>query len=141
MTPKGGSVPESPLDLDTRFRLLRALEEDPNVSQRDLSKELGLSLGKINYCLRALVDKGWVKAGNFRRSERKHRYLYQLTPAGLSEKARITNRFLKRKIKEHQALAEEIERLRNELSGTGDENTRTATTANSTANLGFVDKK
>jgi len=108
-------VPESPLDLDTRFRLLRALEDDPNISQRDLSEELGLSLGKVNYCLRALIDKGWVKAGNFRRSEKKHRYLYQLTPAGLAEKTRITNRFLKRKIAEHRALTEEIERLRGEL--------------------------
>ncbi|RFF27892.1 MarR family EPS-associated transcriptional regulator [Wenzhouxiangella sp. 15181] len=107
--------------MDTRFQLLRALENDPNISQRALSQELGLSLGKTNYCIRALIDKGWVKAGNFRRSEKKHRYLYQLTPAGITEKARITNRFLKRKIEEHQALAEEIERLREELtSGEGE---------------------
>ncbi|WP_376695200.1 MarR family EPS-associated transcriptional regulator [Wenzhouxiangella sp. EGI_FJ10305] len=108
-------MPESPIDLDTRFRLLRALENDPNISQRNLAQELGLSLGKVNYCLRALIDKGWVKAGNFHRSEKKHRYLYKLTPAGLSEKARITNRFLKRKIAEHRALTEEIERLRGEV--------------------------
>lgn len=114
--PKGGSVPEFPVDLETRFRLLRALENDPHISQRDLSNELGLSLGKVNYCLRALTQRGWVKIDNFRKSEKKHRYLYQLTPAGVAEKARIANRFLKRKMEEHRALTDEIERLRAELS-------------------------
>lgn len=114
--PKGGSVPETSLDIDTRFRLLRALEQDPQISQRDLAQELGLSLGKTNYCLRALIDKGWVKAGNFRRSKNKQRYLYQLTPAGIAEKTRITHRFLKHKLEEHRALTNEIERLRAELA-------------------------
>lgn len=109
-------MPESTLDIDTRFRLLRALETDPNISQRDLARELGLSLGKTNYCLRALTEKGWIKIDNFRRSEHKHRYLYKLTPAGIAEKTRIAHRFLKRKIEEHEALTEEIKRLRDELS-------------------------
>lgn len=108
-------MPESPIDLDTRFRLLSALERDPHASQRTLSREVGLSLGKTNYCIRALVGKGWIKVGNFQRSSNKKRYLYKLTPSGLSEKARIAHRFLKRKVAEHQALAEEIERLRGEM--------------------------
>jgi EPS-associated MarR family transcriptional regulator len=109
------------LNLETRFRLLKALESNPEISQRALAEELGISLGKTNYCLRALIDKGLVKAGNFSRSAHKHRYLYQLTPAGIAEKARITGRFLKRKIAEHEALTREIEALRQEV-GTGSDN-------------------
>ena len=103
------------MNLETRFRLLKALESNPEISQRALAEELGISLGKTNYCLRALIDKGLVKAGNFSRSAHKHRYLYQLTPAGIAEKARITGRFLKRKIAEHEALTREIEALRREV--------------------------
>lgn len=114
-------MPESPLDLDTRFQLLRALENDPCISQRALSRELGLSLGKTNYCLRALMIKGWVKAGNFRRSPNKQRYLYRLTPAGVAEKARIAHRFLKRKIAEHEELTRQIEGLRSEIDGAMDD--------------------
>jgi len=108
-------VPESFLDIDTRFRLLHTLEKDPEITQRALADELGISLGKTHYCLRALVDKGWLKIHNFRHSKAKHRYLYQLTPSGIAEKTRITHRFLKRKVAEHQALTDEIERLRQEL--------------------------
>ena len=108
-------MPEPPVDIDTRFRLLRALERDPAISQRDLARQLGLSLGKTNYCLRALIDRGWVKAGNFRRSKHKQRYLYKLTPSGLAEKASVAQRFLQRKIAEHQALHDEIETLRAEI--------------------------
>ncbi len=107
--------PFQDLNLETRFRLLRALESNPEISQRALAEELGVSLGKTNYCLKALMDKGWVKAGNFGRSKKKHRYLYQLTPAGLAEKARITGRFLKRKLAQHEALTREIEQLRREI--------------------------
>ena len=103
------------LDLDTRFRLLRTLEKDPEITQRALADQLGISLGKTHYCLRALVDKGWLKIHNFRRSRHKQRYLYKLTPSGIAEKTRITHRFLKRKVAEHQALTDEIERLRHEL--------------------------
>ena len=109
-------MPDNPLNLETRFRLLRTLEARPDISQRALAEELGISLGKTNYCLHALVEKGWVKAGNFSRSRQKRRYLYQLTPSGLAEKARITHRFLKRKMIEHKALTREIEQLRHEVS-------------------------
>lgn len=102
------------MNLETRYRLLRHIEANPEITQRALAEEVGISLGKVNYCLKALVDKGLVKAGNFSRSQHKHRYLYQLTPAGLAEKARITGRFLKRKIAEHEELTREIERLRKE---------------------------
>lgn len=108
-------MPETTLDIDTRFRLLQALESNPEISQRALARELGLSLGKTHYCLHALVAKGWVKVNNFRRSRHKHRYLYQLTPQGISEKTRITRRFLKRKIQEHRELTAEITRLRRQL--------------------------
>ena len=102
------------MNLETHFRLLRLIEANPEITQRELAEQAGISLGKVNYCLRALIDKGWVKAGNFSRSQQKHRYLYQLTPAGIAEKARITGRFLKRKIAEHEALTREIEQLRKE---------------------------
>jgi EPS-associated MarR family transcriptional regulator len=83
-----------------------------------LAKELGISLGKTNYCLRALIDKGYVKAVNFGKSDAKHRYFYQLTPQGLAAKARITRRFLNRKLEEHAALLKEIEQLRSEVANT-----------------------
>ena len=104
------------MNLDTRFRLLRLLESNPEISQRALAEKLGVSLGKTNYCLKALIEKGLVKAENFRRSRHKHRYLYQLTPAGVAEKTRITSRFLKRKLAEHEALTKEIEQLRKEVT-------------------------
>ena len=103
------------MNLETRLTILRTLESKPDLSQRGLARELGISLGKTNYCLRALIDRGWVKAGNFGKSRAKHRYLYQLTPAGIAAKARITQRFLKRKLQEHETLVKEIERLRQEL--------------------------
>ena len=102
-------------DSETRFRILRALSANPEMTQRELASELGISLGKANYCLRALVDKGLIKAANFRRSKHKSRYLYQLTPTGIAEKAGLTRRFLRRKVAEHRALTREIERLRDEL--------------------------
>lgn len=107
---------EYSIDLDTRFRILRTLESNPEITQRDLARELGLSLGKTNYCLRALVKKGLLKIGNFRRSKHKHRYLYVVTPTGITEKTTLAHRFLKRKIAEHRALTEEIDRLREELT-------------------------
>ena len=103
------------MDLETRFRLLRALDRNPDLSQRDLARELGVSLGKTHYVLKALIERGWVKAANFGRSQQKHRYLYQLTPHGVTAKARITRRFLQRKLEEHEALTAEIEKLRLEV--------------------------
>lgn len=116
--PNGGSVSESPSpNSETRFRILRALSQNPEMTQRELAGQLGISLGKTNYCLRALIDKGLIKAASFRRSRHKARYLYQLTPRGIAEKAGLTKRFLRRKIKEHQALTKEIQRLREEITG------------------------
>ena len=100
---------------DAHYRLLRLLEEEPQLSQREIADRLGISLGKVNYCMRALADKGWVKMGNFYRSHNKKAYLYVLTPKGLAEKAAMTVRFLRRKEAEHRALMEEIEVLRKEV--------------------------
>ena len=104
------------MNLETHFRLLRLIEANPEITQRELAEQVGVSLGKVNYCLKALIEKGLIKAGNFSRSQHKHRYLYQLTPAGIAEKARITSRFLQRKIAEHEALTREIEQLRRETA-------------------------
>lgn len=100
------------LDDATRYRLLKRLHADPDVSQRALAKELGISLGKLNYCLRAVIAKGWVKAVNFKNSSNKKAYAYYLTPQGIDEKARVTGRFLKRKLQEYEAIEREIEELR-----------------------------
>lgn len=100
---------------ETHYRLLRLLEDQPGVSQRQIAAELGVSLGKVNYCVKALVDRGWVKAGNFYRSSRKRNYLYQLTPRGIAAKGHLAVRFLRRKEAEYEALVEEIESLRDEI--------------------------
>src|SRR3989338_6679821 len=97
------------MDDDTHYRLLRLLEANPELSQRDLARELGTSLGKINYCLNALIEKGWVKAQNFRNSRNKLAYAYLLTPQGIEQKAKLTVRFLRRKIAEYNTLETEIE--------------------------------
>ena len=104
-----------PLDDGIRLAILRLLEERPEVSQRELARELGLSLGKTNYCLRALIEKGWVKARNFRDSGNKLGYAYVLTPSGMRAKATATLDFLARKQSEFAALEAEIERLRREV--------------------------
>lgn len=97
-----------------RYRLLRYLEENPDASQRQLARQLGVSLGKVNYCLKALVDKGLVKVGNFKNNPNKRVYAYLLTPKGLEEKAAMTIHFLKRKLEEHRLLEQEIQELRRE---------------------------
>jgi len=106
--------PETSIKLndDTRYQLLRILQYSPDVSQRELARRMGISLGKTNYCLRAVMEKGWVKARNFRNSRNKAAYMYVLTPSGITAKARITRRFLKRKIVEYEQLRIEIEELR-----------------------------
>jgi MarR family transcriptional regulator, temperature-dependent positive regulator of motility len=106
------------VNLETRFQLLRELEANPDLSQRALAQKMGLSLGKTHYCLKALIDKGWVKAGNFKNSNAKHRYFYILTPAGITAKAKLTRRFLKRKMAEHDQIVKEIEQIRQELEKT-----------------------
>ena len=100
---------------ELRYKILKRLETDPNLSQRELAKELDMSLGKVNYCLKALLEKGWIKAGNFKSNPNKMGYAYILTPSGLEEKANVTVRFLKRKLEEHQAVKKEIEQLRSEI--------------------------
>lgn len=99
----------------TRYQLLTLLQENPQLSQRDLAQRIGISLGKTNYCLNALIDRGWVKIHNFRNSRNKTAYLYKLTPAGLNEKVFVTRRFLARKLQEHADLTNEIEHLRREV--------------------------
>ena len=101
---------------EIRLQILRELESDPGLSQRDLAKALGVSLGKTNYCLRALVEKGLVKVENFRKSDNKLAYAYQLTPRGISDKARITRKYLQTKLREYKALESEIEVLRKEVT-------------------------
>lgn len=103
------------LQEDIQFQVLRRLHETPNLSQRTLAKELGISLGSINFCFQALMEKGWVKMQNFSQSNHKMGYVYLLTPAGLAEKTVQTARFLKRKMEEHEELRNEIEQLRAEL--------------------------
>lgn len=105
-----------PSDDDIRFRVMRALEANPQLSQRDLAKTLGISLGVVNYCLKGLVEKGQVKVSNFRASGNKLRYAYVLTPRGVLERARLTKNFLQRRMAEHEALRAEITALQEELS-------------------------
>jgi EPS-associated MarR family transcriptional regulator len=97
------------------LNLLRALSAAPQTTQRGLAQRLGVSLGRINFCLRALSDKGWIKVNNFRRSDRKWAYTYVLTPAGADEKLRLTLRFLQRKSAEYDRLRAELEALRQEV--------------------------
>jgi EPS-associated MarR family transcriptional regulator len=100
---------------ETRYKILRLLQEDPKMSQRDLARALGISLGKVNYCLQALVQTGLVKANNFKNNRNKAAYMYFLTRRGIAEKARATARFFEHKMAEHEALQREIELLRQEL--------------------------
>lgn len=102
-----------------RYQILKLLEARPDLNQRAVAAELGISLGKVNFCLRALIDKGLLKANNFRNNQNKRAYAYFLTPKGLEEKARITVQFLRLKMAEYEALDQEIERLRAEVAGIG----------------------
>ena len=97
-----------------RYELLKLLETQPELSQREIAKHLGISLGKVNFCLKALVDKGLVKARRFKKSPNKKAYLYVLTLKGMEEKGKVTLRFLARKQAEHRQLQEEIESLKAE---------------------------
>ena len=100
---------------EIRYRILKKIAEDPDVSQRELADQMGVSLGKINYCMQALKDRGLVKARNFKNNPDKRRYLYMLTPKGVEEKTRVTARFLKRKLNEYELLKKEIAELRKEV--------------------------
>jgi EPS-associated MarR family transcriptional regulator len=99
---------------EIHYKLMRMLQANPQMSQRDAARELGVSLGKVNYCLRALVRRGWVKASNFKNSQNKAAYMYLLTPRGLEQKASLTLRFLQVKLREYEALRAEIEQMRHE---------------------------
>jgi EPS-associated MarR family transcriptional regulator len=102
------------------YKLMRLLDENPGMSQRDAARELGVSLGKLNYCLRALMGRGWVKAANFKNSQNKAAYLYMLTPSGISQKANLAVEYLKEKVSEYEALRVEIERMQRETRADSD---------------------
>ena len=100
---------------DAEYLILKKFQDNPYLTQRELSKELGVSLGKTNYIINALIDKGWIKLKNFKRSDKKLGYSYLLTTQGITEKAILAQKFLKRKSDEYNKLKEEIEKLKNEL--------------------------
>ncbi len=106
-------------DGDEILRLLREIKKSPELTQRELSHKLGISLGKVNFLLNALIRKGFVKAHNFKNSYNKKAYLYMLTPHGLEEKAKVTYRFFKRKLEEYERLESEIRELREEIQDLG----------------------
>jgi EPS-associated MarR family transcriptional regulator len=105
---------------ETRYRILKLLEADPHASQRRIADELGISLGRVNFCLQALIEKGLVKVNNFRGNANKRAYLYLLTPRGIEEKAVVTARFLKRKLDEYESLKRELEDLQREARKSSD---------------------
>ena len=100
---------------ELEYKVLRWLEKNPNITQRQLAKELGVSLGKTHYLISSLIKVGWVKLDNFKRSDNKMGYMYLLTPKGVNEKAKITKTFLVRKENEYQQLKYEIEQLKSEV--------------------------
>lgn len=105
---------QSKLQEDTYFRVMRILDEKPQITQRELAEQLGVSVSGLNYCLKALMQKGWVKMQNFRHNPNKMGYAYLLTPTGVAQKAALTSTFLKRKMQEYEALRAEIEDLQSE---------------------------
>ena len=102
---------------DAHYKLMRLIERNPELSQRELAKALGVSLGKANYCIQALIEKGWIKANNFRHSTNKLGYAYLLTPEGIEQKAVLTKNFLQRKMQEYEALQQEIRELKKDMQG------------------------
>ena len=107
-----------------RYRILKLLEKNPAASQRDIARELGVSVGRVNFCLQALGEKGLIKVNNFRNSTNKRAYLYALTPKGMNEKAKVTVRFLERKLQEYETLKGQIAELQREAKGTASPNGR-----------------
>ena len=105
----------SQLQEDTYFRVLRLLQDNPDLTQREIAQRLGLSTSGLNYCLKALIDKGWVKVHNFSQSKNKFGYIYVLTPQGMAEKLLLASRFLRRKMSEYEALRAEIDGLQAEV--------------------------
>ena len=107
---------QSQLQEDTYYRVMRLLEANPDMTQRELAELLGVSVGGLNYCLKALMQKGWVKVQNFSHSKNKFGYVYLLTPSGVLQKAALTGRFLQRKMSEYEALKNEIDSLKAEVA-------------------------
>jgi EPS-associated MarR family transcriptional regulator len=106
----------SQLQEDTYFRVLRMLQDNPDMTQREIAEKLGISTSGLNYCLKALIDKGLVKVHNFSQSKNKFGYIYVLTPQGIAEKAMLAGHFLKRKMTEYEQLQDEIEALKVEMN-------------------------
>ena len=111
---------------EIRYKLVRVVQAHPRMSQREVARELGISLGRVNYCLKALVEKGWIKATRFRNSQNKAAYMYLLTPRGLEGKASLTVQFLKTKLREYENLRMEIEEVRREVMAGNESNQRQA---------------
>ena len=107
------------LEKEETLHIIREIERSPEMSQRELSIRLGISVGKINFLMNALIDKGFVKVENFRKSDNKIAYLYNLTPRGIEEKARMTYLFFKRKTAEYEQLAQDIRQLQAEVQQAG----------------------
>lgn len=116
------STMQGQLATEAHYRVLKALEANPKISQRQLATELGISVGKANYCIKALIDAGWVKARNFQNSNNKLAYAYVLTPSGIHSKSQLMMRFLDHKRREFEALRREIAALSAELDGHDVEN-------------------
>ena len=106
-------------DHEIRYRLFKLLGDDPNLTQRQMAENMGISLGKFNYCLNELVKKGFVKINRFKSSQNKAAYMYILTPRGLEEKTKITVRFLKRKIQEFEKIKQQIKEISREIDDAG----------------------
>jgi EPS-associated MarR family transcriptional regulator len=100
---------------EVHYKLMRLLDANPQMSQRDIARELGVSLGKVNYCLQSLIKKGWIKATNFTNSQNKAAYMYLLTPRGIEQKAGLTVQFLQARVREYEALRAEIKQIRREV--------------------------
>ena len=116
LQPQESTDPREFVMNDMHYKLMRLLEANPEMSQRDIARELNISLGKVNYCLRALIDRGWLKVNNFTNSQNKAAYMYLLTPRGIEQKATLAVRFLKAKLREYEALRLEIDQIRRETA-------------------------
>jgi EPS-associated MarR family transcriptional regulator len=111
---------------ETHFRIMRILQDNPDLTQRELADKLGMSVGGLNYCLNALMNNGWVKMQNFQNSKNKFKYVYLLTAQGIANRAALTHRFLERKMREYETLKAEIESLQQDVQSAGKKYTVTA---------------
>ena len=112
---------QAKIQQETHFRIMRILQENPDLTQRELADKLGMSVGGLNYCLNALIDKGLVKMQNFQNSKNKFKYVYLLTPMGVAEKLALTSQFLSSKMQEYEALKAEIDSLKAEVQRVPDD--------------------